>query len=311
MSSLTSGLAIFLIAILGYMSAKKELISEQETNAISKFAFAFAIPVLLFYSAARSELPSTIEWTFLLSFYGPVALVFLLAIFAGSSLFRSDEKTQSVFGVSSTYSNTTILGIPLCLELLGEASLVPLFVILCVQNIFIFTLGVLAAERDSLTLAGFFHYLAKTFEQFVRSPILLSVALGLLFNLFNVQFLSVLDEALLLFSRAAIPVALFVMGASLSYFRFSIGLSSIWTAVLLKNVALPVLVYLAAFHLFKVDFLWGATATLAAAMPIGISAYVFSQKYQVWTQQAASSILVSTLLSLVTLGGWSVLLKVD
>lgn len=311
MLSFTAVLPILLISVLGYLSARKELMSEQETAAISKFTFTFAIPFLLFSSTVRSELPGTIEWTFLLSFYGPVVLVFLIAIFAGCSLFRSDEKTQSVFGVSATYSNTTILGIPVCLELLGEASLVPLFVILYVQNIFIFTLGVLAAERENLTLASFFRYLVKTLEQFIRSPILLSVALGLLFNLSNVQLWPILDEALRLFSKAAIPLALFVMGASLSYFRFSIGLGSIWIAVFLKNLALPVLVYLAAFHLFKVDFLWGATATLAAAMPIGISAYVFSQKYNVWTQQAASCILVSTLLSLVTLSGWSILLKVD
>ena len=309
MSSFTAVLPILLIAVLGYLSARKVWISEQETAAVTKFAFTFAIPVLLFSSTARSELPGTIEWAFLLSFYGPVVLVFLAAILAGHSLFRDDQKTQSVFGVTATYSNTTILGIPICLQLLGEESLVPLFLILYVQNIFIFTLGVLAAERESLTLAGFFRYLAKASEQFIKSPILLSVALGLLFNLLNIRLWPVLDEALLLFSKSAIPVALFVMGASLSRFRLSSGLAGIWIAVLLKSLVLPALVYLAAFHLFNVDFLWAATATLAAAMPIGISAYVFSQKYNVWTQQAASCIFVSTLLSLVTLSGLAVLLK--
>ncbi len=311
MSSFTAILPILLVAVLGYLLARKALISEPETAAISKFAFTFAIPALLFSGTARSELPDSIEWTFLLSFYGPVVLVFVIAILAGRSLFKQDEKSQSVFGVSATYSNTTILGIPICLQLLGEASLVPLFVILYIQNIFIFTLGVLAAERESLTLAGFFRYLAKASGQFIKSPILLSVALGLLFNLLHIRLWPILDEALLLFSKAAIPVALFVMGASLSGFRITRGLRSIWIPVLLKNLVLPVLVYLAAFHLFKIDFLWAATATLAAAMPIGISAYVFSQKYSVWTQQAASCIFVSTLLSLVTLSGLVVFLRLN
>src|SRR5690606_20054687 len=120
MSSFTAVLPILLIAVLGYLSARKALISEQETAAVTRFAFTFAIPVLLFSSTARSELPGTIEWAFLLSFYGPVVLVFLAAILASRSLFKNDPKTQSVFGVTATYSNTTILGIPICLQLLGE-----------------------------------------------------------------------------------------------------------------------------------------------------------------------------------------------
>ncbi len=302
MQVLSAIFPILLISIIGYLAARKGLVSSKETDGISKFTFTLAVPALLFISTTRVNIPDFAVWDFIFSFYAGVIIVFLCGIVLAKHIFHYDHASQSVFGVSAAYSNTTIVGIPVCLQTLGPDSMLPLFIIISIQNLFIFFIGIMAAEREDFRLSRTLSYLKNMAYKLIKSPITLSLILGISFNLLNIKIVTPVEKSLELFAQSAIPAALFVLGASLTQFRLTSNLRETLTLVALKNILLPAVVYVFSFHIFAIDKLWASTAIIAAAMPIGISAYIFSQKYHSCNTQVASSILLSTTLSFVTVG---------
>lgn len=297
LTTISSLIPFSIIILLGYLLTKSSYLDHKGAEAISKLTFNVAVPILLFVSIANAQIPSSIGWQYIFSFYVPVVLLFLTGVVIAKFFFNFDVKKQAVCAVCCTYSNTTIVGIPLCIEILGTQSLIPLFVLMYLQNIILFSLGLLTAERDAFNVKVLHRSLGNILLQVIKSPIMLSVILGMIVNLSQLPIPHSLEKSLELFAQTGVPLALFVLGTTLSRFHFSDDISSVLLAVLIKNILLPCCVFILAYSVFNLEPLWAATATLAAAMPIGISGYIFSEKYKAWEKGAASSVLISTIVS--------------
>jgi len=109
-------------------------LKQDECDTLSKFTFSYAIPTLLFVGTAGAHIPSDMNWNFLLSFYLGLFAVFLIAIVLAKLALALSSKEQSVFAVCATYCNATILGVPLCQQIFGKDSLLPLFMIISIQK---------------------------------------------------------------------------------------------------------------------------------------------------------------------------------
>lgn len=289
------------LIFLGWLAARIKAFKQDECETLSKFSFNYAIPTLLFVGTAKANLPVDGNWNFLLSFYlGLFALYFIAIVFA-KTVFSLGSKEQSVFALCSTYSNTTILGVPLCHQILGKDSLLPLFVIISIQNLVLFSIGIISAERDSASREKIAQQLVSVVKHLLSSPITLSLILGLVVNLVEIPIYAPLWNSLSLFSQIAIPMALFVMGTALNQYQISGKISLALMASAFKLVLLPLLVGLFAYKVFEIKPLWANTAVLASAMPVGVSAYIFAKKYNTSLALSASSIVISTLLSIVSI----------
>ena len=301
MAIFSTVLPILMIVLVGYLAANRQFLSENDCNSIAKLVFNFLIPVLLFIGTVKAEIPEQMEWEFLIAFYAPLLFIYLLGLFLGKWLFNYANAEQSVFSMGCSYSNSTIIGIPVCLYALGEKAMLPLFIILSVHNLFLFTLGCFAAERNLLFTRTFVKDIWAVIKQLVTSPITASLLLGAVFNLLQLPIYAPIKEALLLTSQAGVPMALFVLGASLNKYKIHGNITPALVIVICKTVLSPLLVWFLIFEVFSVDPIWAATALLTSAMPVGISAYIFSQQYQVGEAAITTSILISTLVSIFTL----------
>lgn len=293
---------ILAIAGSGYLIARKAFLSRTECDAITKFVFTYVIPAMLFSGTARADFPPEMEWQFLLGYYAVVLVVYLLTVFCGKTLFAYNATEQSVFGMGAAYSNATIIGIPVVAYALGEEALLPLFLILSVQNLALFSVGTIVAERDQLDRQAYADSVFKLVRQFVTSPTTGSLIAGGLVNLLNIPIYEPLGDAVALLGSAAVPAALFVLGTSLNRYHIRGHLRSAVSIVVVKLVLLPVLVGVLVLLVFDLDPMWAATALVTAALPTGVSAYIFSQRYQVCEAPVATAILLSTVGSVVTLG---------
>lgn len=93
----------------------------------------------------------------------------------------------------------------------------------------------------------------------------------------------------------------FVLGGILNQYQFQCNLLHSVLLVVLKLVVLPFMVWLFSFKLFDIDVVWASVALLTSAMPIGINAYFFAANYAVNESTVASSIIISTVVSKLTL----------
>ena len=100
---------------------------------------------------------------------------------------------------------------------------------------------------------------------------------------------------------AATPCALFALGASLTRYSLGGNLREPAWLVALKTVIHPFIVWLLATQVFDVPPLWVATGVLLAALPAGITPYLFAQRYGACQSTVASAVFLSTLVSVATL----------
>ncbi|OQK18209.1 hypothetical protein AU255_10340 [Methyloprofundus sedimenti] len=292
---------ILTIVLLGFLSANRQHLKQSDCDALAKFAFDYVIPMLLFIGTVNAKIPASMQWEFLFAYYAVLLFIYALAIFLGKILFQFSAAEQSVFSMGAAYSNATIVGIPVCLYALGESAILPLLIIISIHNLILFTLGFIIAERSAFSMASLLQNILGIIRQLITSPITCSLIMGGLVNIFKIPIYPPLKEAITLMSQAAIPTALFVLGTTLNKYKIQGHIAPALVIVLLKNIIFPFLVWVLVFHVFSVAPLWASVALLTSAMPVGISAYIFSQKFQVCVAPIATSIIISTITSIVTL----------
>ncbi len=302
---------VVLIALLGYLARHRHWLSEPEGAAIERISFWFLVPCLLFHGAATAQFPADMHWGYLGGFYLVVVLVYGAGMAAGRWLFGYNLRELSIFGMGGAYANATVLGVPVILGVLGPAALVPMLVIVCVHNLMIFSLGTALAEWNSPSrtvgdggATAWLVRLWRVVTEMLLNPISSSLLAGALFNLVGLHLPGLLDKTLDLLSAAAIPGSVFGLGAALTRYRIHGEIGKALLMVVIKLLLMPALMWWLMTHVFSVDPFWMKTAVLIAAMPVGISVYIFARRHERCETVAATAIVLSSLLSVATITFW-------
>lgn len=291
---------IFAVALIGYLVAYRGIFGIKEIEGISRYVFIIAIPALLFNSISDIVLPETMAWSFLLSYYLVAIFMFGLGMWLSRRWYGYSQKEGAIFGMGTSYSNLVLVGLPLVSTGLGEEALLPIFSLIALQSPILFFLVTLFAEKGTGGDGKPLSIARQTAAGLVKNPIIIGLVLGLVTNFFSLPIPSPIESVLELVGRSALPCALFVLGASLSAYRLAGNFKKAWTIVGLKILLQPFLVWLLAFVVFQIDPLWGAVAVMMAAMPVGVNAYIFAQRYQACLAPVSSAIVISTTATIIT-----------
>ena len=299
---------VFGLIVLGFLARKLEILSEEGAKGLVLFVFFFAIPALLFRSLAQVELPEAIAWGFLLAFYAGSFTVYFAGMVAGRFLFHRSADHQAIFGMSAAFSNTVFLGIPIILTAFGPEATLPVFLIITFHSATFMplTVGIIQGSRGTAVSAG--EQFRSLSLELLRNPIIMGLLLGLVVNLTGLGLPGPVDRVVELLGGAAVPSALFAMGASLAGYPLmgDVGPAVLLTA--LKLVIHPLVVWLVAVPLLGLSGMWVSVAVTMAAMPTGVNAYLFGARYEAAAGVAARTVFLTTLLSLVTISVLLVLL---
>ncbi len=303
---------IVLIALLGYLARRRHWLNEPEAAAIERISFWFLIPCLLFHGAATAQFPADMHWAYLGGFYLVVLVVYGTGMAMGHWLFDYNLRELSIFGMGGAYANATVLGIPVTLAVLGKAALVPMLVIICVHNLMIFSLGTALAEWnpplstiEDAAARGWRARFQRVGVELLLNPISGSLLAGSLFNFAGLGLPGVLDNTLDLLAAAAVPGSVFGLGAALTRYQIRGEIGKALVMVVIKLLLMPALMWWLMTQVFSVEPFWMKTAVMIAAMPVGISVYVFSRRYGECETVAATAIVLSSLLSVASLAFWA------
>jgi malonate transporter len=301
---------IVAIAFLAWLAARHQIVSDPEVQALEKLTFTWLVPCMLFYGTATADLPDVMDWDLLWSYYLAILAVYLGGMLIARLRFGPGQVRLSVIGMGCAYPNVTILGIPICLELLGEAAFVPMFMLISLNNLLILSFGTVLAELKREEGSAVRAHLAKIGAGLVKNPISGSLIAGILVNLAGIPIYGPLLESLELLSRAAIPAALLTLGAGLNRYRVKGEITMALVLTGMKLLVLPGLVWFLAFFVFDLDILWARTAVLLACMPVGITVYVFSIRYRNCENLVATAIVLSCMLSVFSISFYAFLLGI-
>jgi hypothetical protein len=276
------------------------LFGQGNVRALSTFAFTFAIPALLFRSMAQMDLAGAVAWPFLLSYYLAAVTMFAVGTVASHWAFRRPLAEAGIGGLCSSYSNAVLLGIPLLLTAFGERASLPAFLMVAFHSALMFPLVTVLLEIGRGHGERLREIPLATGRGLLRNPILWGLGLGLLWNATGWPLPQTLESLLRTLGQAAVPVALFAMGASLVGYRLGKLPIEPLTLSALKLLAMPAAVFLLARYVFALDPLWLEVAVVMAALPAGVNVYVLGQQYDANGEGAAATVLLSTALSLIS-----------
>lgn len=301
---------VFLILGAGYVSVRLKYLNGDIADNLNAFAVRIAVPVLLFNSISRIDLTRAIHVEMLASFYTGAVFCFVCMIALARIVWKRNPGEAVAVGFCALFSNTVLLGLPIFERAYGAGAMAPVFGILIFHAAGLYTLGFITMEfsrRDGRSLS---ETLVSVSKSMINNPFMIGVFLGFLVNVFSIKLPGVITGAVDMLSAAAIPTALVGIGTALTRYSLKSELSESLAVAVFSLVVHPAAAFLISHFILGLPVEYVRAAVIIAAMPPGVNVYIFAIMYDRAVSLAASTILISTVLSILTISMWLSLLKV-
>lgn len=292
---------VFIVILLGWFLNWRDFLPQSLIGPLNRLVYYLAIPAMIFSGVAKSSFAVHFHPLLLGATLAPVGFVFLMAL-AGGALMKMGRADRGTFIQASLHGNLGYIGLAVCFYLLGEegftrASILAGFLMLLQNLLSVIGYQLFAGNLGEGRQIGFF------IRKIGVNPVILSALAGMGFSILKVPIPVIIDRCLGIISGMALPSALLVIGASLSFGLIKSHLRLVLGAGLLKLLALPALGILA-YHLSGVSSAQFLPGLILLAAPTATITFVMSAEMNGSTDLATAAISLNTLLSALTFIFW-------
>ena len=299
MNIVTTIIPIFVIIILGWLARVCGFIRAEFISPANRLVFYLAIPAMVFRSISKASLNSQFDARVVILSLLSVCIVFGIAwILAMRGALPQSQR--GAFIQDSFHGNIGYIGLAVSFYYLGPEGFVKASILagflLILQNL----LGVIALQVDAP------HNTASRWRPALKiagNPIILSALAGILVSLTALPVPPVLGRCLDILSGLALPLALLIIGASLSFEMVQSKLKAVLSCGLLKLILLPAIGFIL-YRLFDVMPQAYLPGIILLAAPTATVTYVMAKEMQGDSEFAVAAISLNTLLSAVTYTLW-------
>lgn len=287
----------------GYALRKAGVLDENLVRYLNTLLTRVLLPALLFRSTSRTEIGEV--GTGVLGFLSAVVLIAALAILVSLAM---PQRARGAFIQSSFRGNLAYLGLPVVGAVFGDRAIPVAAAILAAGLILhiiltILLLQILDPERPRLDVRA-------NLKTIGTNPLILSAVAGLLFSATGLELPSLLAEPLDLLGRAALPLALLVIGCTVSFQSIRSKISLTLLAVGFKLILMPATAYLLMRVVFGAEGETLQIVVIMAASPTAILAQIFAEAFNADGRLAAATVALSTILGLLAFPAWAALLGI-
>jgi malate permease and related proteins len=302
-------LPVFLVLFLGAGAKRAGFFPDVFLKAANRVVFYIGIPALLFIKLSSAPFHETCNMNLALISSLSIGIVWLVSlVFVKFRLFSSLQSASAAsFIQSSMHGNIGYIGLAVVFYSLGNngmsiAGFLAPFIIISQNILSVFSFNIYSGRKRK-TIPSLIKILMSIF----LNPIIISSLVGITFSFYGLKLATFLYRFLEIVAGMALPMALLIIGASLSLAAISKNLYWLFSSSLLKLLFLPglgiVLLHNAGVHSFSIE----VAATLLGA-PTATVSVVMSSEMEGDVRFASTAVTLSTLLSLLTLCLWSYLM---
>ncbi|TVQ54633.1 MAG: AEC family transporter [Rhodobacteraceae bacterium] len=295
---------VFMVVAAGYSAARLHGFGRAWVDGLMAFAVRYAAPLLLFSGMYRLDLSQAFDLRLLASFYAGSLGSFVLAIILARLVWRRRPGEAVAIGFCAMFSNTLFLGVPVMTLAYGEGALPPVFSILAIHAPLHYAVGIVTMETLRRDGTGAAETAARAAGAILSNALTIGIASGLLLNALSVRLPGFAETAMEMMARAALPVALFGLGGAMTRYAIRADLGEAAMATTLSIVVHPLVAFVLGAHVFAMPDDLLRAAVITSAMPTGMNGYVFAAMYDRAMGAAASTVLLSTALSVATITFW-------
>ena len=300
-------LPVFLVIGFGYLSVWRGWFSEGQTDALMKFAQGFAIPCLLFKAVAGLDLSASFNPNLLATFYTGSAISFLAGYFGARHLFQRTAEDAVAIGFCCLFANSVLLGLPITERAYGADAMAPNYVIVSVHAPFAYIIGITCMEMIRHKGEGLRDTSMIVLKAIFSNALMIGILLGFFVNLTGLTLPAFISDAVDLMVVAALPAALFGLGGVLVRYQPEGDMRTI-LFVCTVSLLLHPLIALALAGPLKLSEGELRSAVLTASMAPGVNSFLFASMYGRALRVVASSVLIGTALSILSVSIWLIVL---
>jgi malate permease and related proteins len=301
MAIATTIVPIFAIIGVGWVARSRGFLPETFVAPANRLVYYWAIPAMIFRSISGGSFETDFNPEVLFATLTSVVFLFFMAWTAGL-LWRIEKNQLGPFVQSSFHGNLGYIGLAVVFYHLGEDGLAKAGIlagfVMILQNFLAVLILSVYANR---TISG--NGMKSVISGIFSNPVILSAMAGIAVSWGRIEIPGVLDKSLKILSGMALPLALLLIGASLSFELIRHKLAPALLSSLLKLAVLPG----TGFLLYKAvgatveDFLPGL---ILLAAPAATLVYVMAVATKSDAEFAVADISLSTLLSAPTFAVW-------
>lgn len=291
---------VFGLIVLGYVLGWRQWLTPESMGGLTQLAFKVFMPAVLFTGIAKADLRHGLSPLLLLGYFGPVLLVFLLV-----NLFVHWRRREpTAFGLTASYSNNVLIGIPLVVNLMGEENLVYVFAILALHSLTLF-----AMQSFYTAFGGTEKVSIPELLMSLANPLIVGLLLGAAVNVSGLTLPGPIWQIATWLAQAGLPCALIVLGVNLSRYRLRPSLSVVGLTAI-KLLVFPFAVWTVCLWLPGLSGAARSVLMLMAACPSGVNVLAFARTPEE-NRVVSSTVFLSTVLAVVTVPLWMALVGLN
>ncbi|HHT15860.1 MAG TPA: AEC family transporter [Clostridiales bacterium] len=282
-------MVLMLLMLCGFVAKKRDWISEEGIKGLNQMVMLFALPSLSFVKLQVDKDPKMMKDLMSTLLLG-AALMLLFGLIAYNVFRKESPKRRAVFTGMAMFGNPAFMGFPLVAAAFGEDMLIYGVMFVAAFNLLIWSAGVRLLVKDGASLLSV-----------LKIPSMVASILGLLFYLLGIRLPSVLNKTMEYLGSLTTPLALFVIGTSLTKLQPSaLKDKGLLLACLLRLVITPLLA-LAIMYFLPLSREVKIVTALLVATPAAASFGIMVENYGGDAPLSAQGIAFSTLLSGLTI----------
>ncbi len=281
-------LPILLLIALGYAFQRRMGVDANTLNRVNLYLF---VPALTLSRLAETPLSVRVITLIAAAVLANAFVLWLSSRLIGQ-LFRWDSLRQATVTLGAMLGNSGNYGLPLIELILGRAFSGYQALVLALNNVLTFTVGIWLLARTRLSVQ-------EAVRQVLSMPLLYAVTLGIVLSITDASLPVPLLTALRYLGDGLIPVALVTLGVQLAGQAALQDGAALGVAAFLRLVVSP-LSMVAIVHWLGTPSELARVLILGAAVPTAVNTALLAIEFQVNPTLAAAIVLVTTIFSALT-----------
>ena len=296
-------LPVMLCIMLGYLLARIGMIKEDLRKGLNALCFKVFLPFYLFNSVYGTDVSASFNPGLMIFCCAGMIAWFALLMFIIPRLEKENPR-RGVLIQAMFRSNFALFGLPMAETLCGAENMGPTNLLIGVCVPLVNVLAVITLE----TFRGGKPSAKKMLLGIAKNPLIIASLLGLAFNLLNVPIYTDLKKTIVDLGKVATPLSMVALGASFSFASAKIYRKQLALGVAGKLVVSPlIMVTLGALFGFRAETLVPILIYFGA--PTAVSSFPMAQQMDGDGELAASLVVFTSALSILTIFLWVFVLK--
>lgn len=294
-------LPVIITVIIGYISGKRKDFNWQQAGDINKIVMLYALPLSIFSNMVMTPRHRHDHGPVAVAIILALILSFVIPLLVARYLFRRDLALSTLQALAIGSPAVPFIGTSVLAFLFGTVSASLITVSSITQNVFQLPLVMILMSVATGDKSQHISFGARVVNA-IKQPVVWSPVIALIIVLADIHIPQTISMSLGLLGKASGGLALFAAGIVL-YTRSIVITTATIITVIARNILVPGACYLILLKMgFSMEQIKEVVLTMA--IPVGSIAIIIAMQYKTGEQEMASTMALSIIASIITMGGF-------